>query len=203
MAGYFDAETLEKTIQFHGHKCPGLAIGIRAAELAANEVGEKDPADFVAVTETDMCGVDAIQFLTGATFGKGNLIHRDFGKAAFSFYGRNNKKAVRAVFQDKAQKDTRERLFALMEKIKQGKASDDELQQLEKTRETLYDEIMGADLFDLFVVKKLEEPPPRKARVLDSIPCESCGENTMESRTRRFAGKTLCIPCFEKVEQKI
>jgi len=25
----------------------------------------------------------------------------------------------------------------------------------------------------------------------------------MESRTRRFDGQTLCIPCFEAVEQKI
>ncbi|MFP4455795.1 MAG: TraR/DksA C4-type zinc finger protein [Desulfonatronovibrio sp.] len=25
----------------------------------------------------------------------------------------------------------------------------------------------------------------------------------MESRTRRFDGQTYCIPCFDKVEQKI
>jgi len=25
----------------------------------------------------------------------------------------------------------------------------------------------------------------------------------MESRTRRFVGRTLCIPCFLKIEQKI
>ena len=35
-----------------------------------------------------MCGVDAIQFLTGCTFGKGNLIHKDYGKMVFSFYDR-------------------------------------------------------------------------------------------------------------------
>ena len=41
------------------------------------------------------------------------------------------------------------------------------------------------------------------ARILASLVCEACGESTMESRTRRFAGKTLCQPCFDRVEQKI
>ncbi len=49
----------------------------------------------MAVVETDMCGVDAIQFLTGCTFGKGNLIHRDWGKNAFSFFRRSDGRAVR------------------------------------------------------------------------------------------------------------
>jgi formylmethanofuran dehydrogenase subunit E len=44
---------------------------------------------------------------------------------------------------------------------------------------------------------------PRSARILASLICEACGESTMESRTRRFAGKTLCQPCFDRVEQKI
>src|SRR4030066_311273 len=82
-------ELIEKTITFHGHSCPGLAIGIRAAELALQKLGHPEQSDLVAVVETDMCGVDAIQFLTGCTFGKGNLIHKDYGKMAFNFYDRN------------------------------------------------------------------------------------------------------------------
>jgi formylmethanofuran dehydrogenase subunit E len=31
-----------------------------------------------------MCAVDAIRFLTGCTFGKGNLVHLDHGKNARS-----------------------------------------------------------------------------------------------------------------------
>jgi formylmethanofuran dehydrogenase subunit E len=33
-------ELIEKTIVFHRHSCPGLAIGIRAAELALGEIGK-------------------------------------------------------------------------------------------------------------------------------------------------------------------
>ncbi len=86
-------ELIDKTIAFHGHSCPGLAIGIRAAELALKEIGKAPDEETVAVVETDMCGVDAIQYLTGCTYGKGNLIHKDYGKNAFTFYRRRDNKA--------------------------------------------------------------------------------------------------------------
>ena len=44
-----------------------------------------------------MCAVDAIQFLTGCTFGKGNLIHRDWGKNAYAFWRRSDGRALRIV----------------------------------------------------------------------------------------------------------
>ncbi|MDT8378133.1 MAG: formylmethanofuran dehydrogenase subunit E family protein [Desulfotignum sp.] len=34
---------------FHGHSCPGLAIGIRAAELALNRLNFGPEADMVSV----------------------------------------------------------------------------------------------------------------------------------------------------------
>ncbi len=40
---------------FHGHMCPGLAIGVRAAELALHEIGpHAQDEEVVAVVETDM-----------------------------------------------------------------------------------------------------------------------------------------------------
>ncbi|MDQ6799068.1 MAG: FmdE family protein, partial [Actinomycetota bacterium] len=69
-----DRETTRRIVDFHGHMCPGLAMGIRAAEVALAEIGPHSvDEEVVAIVETDMCGVDAIQFLTGCTFGKGNL----------------------------------------------------------------------------------------------------------------------------------
>jgi len=64
------------------------------------------------------------------------------------------------------------------------------------------DQIMDANLDELFEVMEPRETMPRGPRILESLVCEACGEETMESRTRRFAGKTLCQPCFDKVEQK-
>jgi formylmethanofuran dehydrogenase subunit E len=50
-----DQETVERVAQFHGHMCPGLAIGIRAAELALAEIGpHAQDEEVVAIVETDM-----------------------------------------------------------------------------------------------------------------------------------------------------
>ena len=96
MSCALDKKLIDETIEFHGHNCPGLAIGIRAAELARLKLGIDQTANTVCVTETDMCGVDAIQFLTGCTFGKGNLIHKDYGKSAFTFFNRDTGSGFRA-----------------------------------------------------------------------------------------------------------
>jgi formylmethanofuran dehydrogenase subunit E len=50
-----DADMVQRAVKFHGHMCPGLAIGLRAAEVALREIGPhaKDE-EVVAVVETDM-----------------------------------------------------------------------------------------------------------------------------------------------------
>lgn len=198
----FDRELIEKTIAFHGHSCPGLVIGIRAAELALKKLGDAEKKDLVAVVETDMCGVDAIQFLTGCTFGKGNLIHKDYGKMAFSFYDRSKNVGFRAVLRQDISGDAGSELRRLMEKVEDGTAKEEERGRLHKLRSKLQERYMNADLEEMFIVTEPRLPVPKPARVLSSLRCEGCGEMTMESRTRRFGGKTLCLPCFEKVEQK-
>lgn len=38
-----DHETVTKIVDFHGHMCPGLAVGIRAAEVALSEIDRTPP----------------------------------------------------------------------------------------------------------------------------------------------------------------
>jgi formylmethanofuran dehydrogenase subunit E len=202
MSCSINKELIEKTIAFHGHSCPGLVIGIRAAELALQKLAHVDKEDLVAVVETDMCGVDAIQFLTGCTFGKGNLIHKDYGKMAFSFYDRSKNVGFRAVLRPDISGDIGPELRSLMKKVETGTAGQEESNRVQKLRSTLQERYMRADLEEMFVVTDPALPAPKPARILASLKCEACGEMAMESRTRRFDGKTLCLPCFEKVEQK-
>jgi formylmethanofuran dehydrogenase subunit E len=88
-------------VAFHGHECPGLAIGVKACEAAAEKmgIGVSDDEEIVCVTENDACGVDAIQALLSCTFGKGNLLYRGTGKHAFSFFDRKNNKKVRVCLR--------------------------------------------------------------------------------------------------------
>ncbi len=196
-------ELIEKTIAFHGHSCPGLAIGIRAAEIALQKLGRPDQIDLVAIVETDMCGVDAIQFLTGCTFGKGNLIHKDYGKTAFSFYDRLKSAGFRAVIRPDISGEVGLELRFLSKKVANGSSNQEERIRYEALRQSLQDRYMGAELEEMFIIMEPAFPIPKPARILQGLQCEACGEMTMESRTRRIDGKTLCQPCFEKEEQKI
>ena len=202
MSCSINKELIEKTIAFHGHSCPGLVIGIRAAELALQKFAHVEKEDLVAVVETDMCGVDAIQFLTGCTFGKGNLIHKDYGKMAFSFYDRSKNVGFRAVLRPELSGDIGSELRGLMKKVEAGTAGQEESNRVRELRITLQERYMKADLEEMFIVTYPGLPAPKPARILASLKCEACGEMAMESRTRRFDGRTLCLPCFEKVEQK-
>ena len=78
--------TYEEIIQFHGHDCPGLAMGYRMATAAMKnlESFRADDEELVAIVENDACGVDALQCITGCTFGKGNLLFRDYGKHVYT-----------------------------------------------------------------------------------------------------------------------
>ena len=196
-------EVIDQTIAFHGHRCPGLMIGIRASELALKRLGNVEGKDLMAVVETDMCGVDAIQFLTGCTFGKGNLIHKDYGKMAFTFYDRGKGTGFRILFCPEASADSGPELQELMKKTEAGSISEEEQARIQILREKLQAQYMDLGLEEMFIVTEVTSSAPKPARILQSLRCEACGEMAMESRTRRFAGKTLCLPCFEKMEQKV
>lgn len=73
----------EACVRFHGHGCGGLAVGFRAVLYAWELLGgtqRSEDEELVCIAETDACGVDAIQALTGCTIGKGNLVFSDAGK---------------------------------------------------------------------------------------------------------------------------
>ena len=200
---YISEEMVEKTMAFHGHMCPGLAIGIRAAQVALRDMGpHAQDEEVVAVVETDMCGVDAIQFLTGCTFGKGNLIHLDYGKNAFTFYRRSDGKGIRIVSRPDAFGEPDPEWEVLRDRLGDEDLTPEERQRFWELHAAHSRQILKIPLDELFELKKPQGKIPRHARVMDSVACESCSEQVMETRTRRFEGKTLCIPCFHQLEQR-
>ena len=79
-----------KCIEFHGHTCPGLAIGFQAARILMERLGATKAPDeeLIAIVETDACGADAIQVMTGCTFGKGNFLFKNYVEIVESFVER-------------------------------------------------------------------------------------------------------------------
>ena len=94
-------------------------------------------------------------------------------------------------------------LIALRTKKLKEKLTHEEQERLKEAIAKRIKRIMEADIDKLFEVKPSKKPVPRKARILESIVCQECGEATMESRTRRLFGQSLCISCFEAVEKRL
>lgn len=161
----------EKSAEFHGHKCPGLAIGVRAAVEAQKILGidYSQDEEIVCVTENDACGVDGIQVILGCSAGKGNLIFRIRGKQAYSFFNRKSGEKVRLVLKS----------FPQME-----------------SREAKQNYILDAPLNEVFEIKKPGYPIPEEARLFQSINCDICGESTAEPYVRLENGKQVCLDCF-------
>ena len=187
---------LRDVIQFHGHLCPGLALGYRVAKAALRELKADRPQDeeLVAIVENDSCAVDAIQFITGATFGKGNLIFRDYGKHVYTFYSRRSGAGVR-ISEDYRGFEHDKRFPALKERQKAGEDVSRELQAYKMEKAAA---ILKADEKEIMSFTPAAVPPPAEARVRGSVRCSVCGEKLMESRSRVKGGKIVCIPCFER-----
>lgn len=146
--------------------------------------------------------MDAIQVLTGCTYGKGNLIHKDYGKNAYTFYRRSDGKAIRVMTKRTAwgpSDDEHRQLFA---KVRSGEATPEERARFQELHLAKSQIILQAPLADLFTISEIAAPPPKKARIHNTIQCAECGENAMETRIRQFGGKSLCLPCFDKLEAR-
>ncbi|MCI5193192.1 MAG: formylmethanofuran dehydrogenase [Candidatus Electrothrix sp. AU1_5] len=167
-------EDWKRCVEFHGHTCPGLAIGYRIALAAQKHLQAQFSPDeeIVCVTENDSCSVDAIQVLTGCSIGKGNLIYRDTGKQAFSFYSRKDGRKVRLFFKMQG---------------KRGSQAD---------RDAFQEKILNAPDEELFTFTEPADLPPSKARLFTSIVCEECGEAAPEHKIRLHQGKKVCLGCF-------
>ncbi len=183
-------EQIDGTIVFHGHHCPGLTIGLRAAEWCLRELGRAGDEDIVVVTETDMCGDDAIQYLTGCTFGKGNFIFRDTGKVAFTFYRRSDNKRGRLVLKPD---------FAIDLRAKQETLRPEQKNELAQIKQERIDRMMNAELDELFNFSVPDMEIPHRAVIHKSIRCEICGEGVMESRLQMVNGKRVCIDCAKNL----
>lgn len=190
--------TFDDVVKFHGHACPGLALGFRVASLALKEFGLRArDEELVAIVENDSCAVDAIQVVCGCTFGKGNFIFRDYGKQVYTFFKRPQAEALRIAIKWQPTPDDPE-TEAMWKRYSEGDRSPEvtTIVQDRKARKT--QEILAADDNELFDVKRVEIEVPEPARIYKSLTCSSCGEKVMEPRTKDVNGQLLCIPCSRK-----
>ena len=183
---------------FHGHSCPGLAYGYRIAMAAMKEMDMKNISqdeEVVAIVENDSCAVDAIQVLTGCTFGKGNLIFRDYGKQVYTFIKRPSGEAIRISVDMPPLEETEEEK-EMWRRYSVGDRTEDVLKAVHDRKTRKIKAILEADKSELLKITKGRIQPPPEAEIYQSARCEMCGEKVAEPRLRSKGDKKVCIPCF-------
>ncbi|MCL6612820.1 MAG: TraR/DksA C4-type zinc finger protein [Peptococcaceae bacterium] len=189
----------EKAVEFHGHSCPGLAVGYRVAQVAMRELEEMRSPDeeLVAVVENDACGVDAVMLLTGCTLGKGNLLYRDYGKQVYTFGSRNSGRAIRVSVNGEVLHRNDPVAADLRKKVLGGAATEEEKKEFYAYQARRTSQILDMPEGDFCKVEKIDFNFPGKARIFNSVRCAECGEYVMEARARIKNGQIVCIPCSD------
>lgn len=185
--------------QFHGHVCPGSAIGYKAAEAAVKELGLKQDDKLVGIVENDTCGVDAVQVVTGCTFGKGNLIFVDHGKQVYTFINRNSECAVQISLKNSFDVNAiNPKLAEIRKNANISNASETDKLKLKDAVDDTVDRILRVPYPDMFDIEHTEAELNKKSNTHKSYKCFECDEMVSEHRTRIKNGEKVCIPCFEE-----
>lgn len=189
----------EKAVEFHGHECPGLAMGFRATELALGALGCDRSVDeeLIAIVENNSCGVDALQSFAGCSFGKGNLYYKDLGKSVYTIARRGDGNAVRVAVKYGATFDPDYK--SLKERAASSSATEEERSLYREALKKRIKSILSAGE-EVFDVKRVVIDLPRPASIYQTLQCSKCGEGVMEPRARLIDGRVVCIPCMEENE---
>jgi formylmethanofuran dehydrogenase subunit E len=197
-------EMLELGFKFHGHRCPGMPLGLRLAWAAMEKLGVSRAKDgeLIALIEIGDahcagCFGDGVQVATGCTVGKGNIKKTYVGKIALTLISTKDDKAVRAHALPE--------LFAKMEKspfIQQRSSGVPASKVATEISQPAIDMIMSMPSSDFIGVSeifdyKVESPVVQFKRVQ----CSKCKEMVIEKYARVLDDKIVCQPCLEKVHK--
>jgi formylmethanofuran dehydrogenase subunit E len=186
----------------HGHRCPMLALGVKAGRYAVDylKMANTGLEEVVAVVECNNCFTDGIQVVTGCTFGNSSLIFKDLGKTAVTVARRRDGAAVRLCVRA----DFREQMFArypaagpLFEKVVlEGRGTEEDRHRFQHLWQAVARrELLEVPLEEQFLIQKLTITLPPLARRLATVTCALCGEGVMEPRLRVKDGQMVCLAC--------
>ena len=192
-------------LKFHGHKCPAMPLGLRAACAAMNRLGverSKDKELMLLAETADNhaagCFVDGLMTVTGCTYGKSNIKKLYYGKMAFTLIDVKNKKAVRVSLKPKFFEKMLESPF--IAERKKGIAPQD---VDPKIVDPLIDRILNLKEEEFLDISPVFDYEYKKTPgVMEADFCDACGEAVFIDKLKFIDGKQVCIPCSEKMAQK-
>ncbi|GAB5046090.1 FmdE family protein [Thermodesulfovibrio sp. TK110] len=176
---------LEFAERFHGHRSPGLVLGMRMVQLIYKKMGDMPKGKKIfGIAETRMCLPDALQIEAQTTTGNKNLIVYNYGKLALSIVLRENGEGYRVSLKKEAI-DASARIKKFL--LREGKLSHEE-------RDKLIEDFLNLDE-KYFKIEKIRIRLPQRDEQQEIVECTECGELQPKNFTVPVNGKFLCQLC--------
>ncbi len=193
-----DEHLLGMAIEFHGHKCPAMPLGIRVGLAAMNALGVERAKnkELYCLCETGpahaaMCFGDGVQVATGCTFGKSNIESLGYSKSAITLIDVRSKRAVRVALNPEFQKK------ALSSEFVKLRSRGVEPQDIEpEIVDPLVEKACSLPDYEILVAGEVfnMDFEPRKG-TFEWCECDNCGEVVFAHSMRIVNNKHFCIPC--------
>jgi len=198
---------LETAIEFHGHKCPAMPMGLRVGSAAMSTLGVERAKDGqllalveIGVNHCATCFADGIQMITGCTFGKGNLRRLNYGKWALTLIDKKTSRAVRVAVRAEMMAANKQTDFFQQYRMKGIPAS----QVPPEVAQPLVDRVLNAPEDRLIAIGEVFEYKTQDApHSFDSFICAICGEMVAEPYGRLLDDKKVCIPCRHRATGQV
>lgn len=187
---------LKQIADFHGHLCPDLVIGYRAAQYALSRLEVKLALpNLRVVVENNTSAVDAVQMVTGCTPGNLRLSIRDEGKHVYIFQV-NDRYGLCLTLAPPGQGVPGE-FLALEQKIQAGLASLDETATYQYFLDQRIIQLLHLPQEELFETRWVEVAWPETPLSSAIQKCDGCGEPVIESHLVTIHSRRLCQRCLE------
>jgi formylmethanofuran dehydrogenase subunit E len=192
-------ELFEIGMQFHGHKCPAMPMGIRAgmAAMKVLNVERAQDKELLVIAETGKghaagCFLDGIMTATGCTYGKSNIEKRYFNKMAFTLIDQQTGRTVRVSLKP----DFFEKALA-SPFVQQRKAGVPPQDIAPEIADPLVERILSIDESAFLDIGEVHQTPVKKGKgIFTARRCAGCGELTFVNKLRVTGDNRLvCIPC--------
>ncbi|CAA7601526.1 Formylmethanofuran dehydrogenase, subunit E domain protein [Acididesulfobacillus acetoxydans] len=199
-------EELKGAQFFHGHICPAMPQGLRAGHLAMDILGVKRArtgGELMMIVEIgdnhfSGCLADGLQYSTGCTFGKSNIVKKPLGKFAFTLIDPKTKRAVRVSAKHDRMKTCLTMPF--FEERKKGIPPYDldpnvVLPLIEDTRTRDWHEMFDVTLFENYPVVKAGE-------TFEAEQCHECKEMVVTNYAQKLGEDWYCQTCFDALTHR-
>jgi formylmethanofuran dehydrogenase subunit E len=194
-------EFFDVALEFHGHRCPAMPMGLKAGIAAMKALGVERAKDKELIVEAETgkghaagCFLDGVMVSTGCTYGKANIQKLYYNKMAFTLIDAKSDKAIRVSLKPEFFEKALQSPF--VQERKKGVPPQNISPEITTP---LVEHILNlAESQFLDISKVFQKEVKKGAPNFEVKRCSKCGEAVFTDKLKKTSnGELLCIPCAE------